>query len=333
MRPRIHRVARMSILVPILACGLAIEAARADIYACAGDSIRVFAQSAAAGDLPVRVIAGPATGITECYGIALDTLHGELWVAHGALSVFRSSATGDVAPLRRIEGPSAGVGAGGSGFAGSVAVDIAGDEVVAAVTGGLILAFPRTGNGNIAPVRAMQIGTFVNTPAGVFVDRIHDEILVVPFTGTGVYAFSRLHTGPAPLVRPPISVSDPRALFLDRDTDHLYVTAPAGVMIFDRAGALLGTLGASGALTSPWGLTITPDEALVGNQSMVSADPDPIYFYTMAPPGQAPTHAIQTGAPGNRSIFGITTSAARNCAAGNVADDCLFRDGVEGGNG
>lgn len=308
--------------------------AEADIYACAGDSIRVFAQTATPDSPPIRVIAGAASGVSECYGIALDTLHGELWVAHGVVSVFRADASGNVAPLRRIGTVSGGVGSANA-FASSVAVDVAGDEVVVGTVGGMIMTFPRTGQGNIAATRTMQVGSYIDVPVAMVVDRIHDEILAIGYQGSSsIYAFPRLQDGPAAPLRTPLATGlvNLRGLVLDRDGDYIHVAGQSGMAMFGRDGSFFGHTG-NQTLTSPWGLVLADDAILVANQSNAPDNPNPIYFYTHSPPGGSPIRLIRSAAPANRAVFGITTSAAKHCSAGHVIDDCLFRSGFQGGSG
>ncbi len=323
----INSFSRHSIVAFLIFCisVLFSSAANADIYACAGDSIRVFADSASAGAAPIRVISGATTGIDECYGVAVDSLHGELWVAHGPVSVFRTDANGDVAPIRKITDPT-------MGFAVSVAVDLQANEVIVGA-GGLILTYARLANGDANPLRIMQIGAYVDFPDGLIVDRLHDEILVTCQGCTsGVFVFSRLSTGPASPVRPPLDIAYARGLFYDPVQNELYVTGSAGVSVFDRLNGLKRLLEAGPArLTHPWGLSVSNDgEMMVGNQSSVANTADPIFFYPASPLGAvSPTHQIDAGAVGNRHVYGLTTSHAMACAAANVVGDCIFRDGVE----
>lgn len=324
MRADVLRCVRGCIALTVSALAFHPGNADADIYACAGDSIRIFASSALGDDPPLRVISGSATGLSECYGVALDVLHGEIWVAHGAVSVFRSTANGNVAPLRRIDTT--------AGFAGSVAVDVAAGEVIVSTTGGLLLTFPRTASGNATPSRTLQIGQSVAVASAIFVDRIHEEILVTPYpAGNEFFAFARLQTGPAAPLRPPIAMpmSALRALFVDRDTDVVYVSGSSGIMAVQRTGGPFSQMIPSSGLNAPWGMTLTPDRLLLADQSADPSAPDPIHIHS--PAGQGFIGTIRNGAPPGRQLFGITATAARHCAAGNTVDDCLFRDGVEGG--
>jgi len=66
----------------LLSLALALPAG-AELFVCAGDSVRVFADAVSGPFAPLRTISGPATGLTECYSVGVDVLHGELWVPTG----------------------------------------------------------------------------------------------------------------------------------------------------------------------------------------------------------------------------------------------------------
>lgn len=106
------------------------------------------------GDVPPRrFIAGPATGITEIHGIAVDEVHDEIVVACAtSIRVFARTASGDVAPLRTITGPATGLAAGPQG----VALDLERDQIVVSVPGDdAVRIFARTAVGDVAPVRTL----------------------------------------------------------------------------------------------------------------------------------------------------------------------------------
>jgi hypothetical protein len=307
--------------------------ASGEIFACAGDSVRVFADDAVDDAAPLRVITGAQTGITECYGVALDTVHGELWVTTQlSVSAFRATDSGNVPPLRRIGGIATGIG-----FAVSVAVDVEADEVIVGATSpGLLATFPRTGSGNIAPTRSIQgASTMIGTPTAIFIDRVYGELIVSSVApAPGVYSFDRLASGDVSPLRPPIALPYPAALFVDARTRELYVieaTFP-GLYVFDQDGAVLRALqGPDTQMTSPYGLSVTSDgELLVGNRSPAPDGPDPIKVYVNQALGHlAPIRQINRGAPPQRHLYGIASSRALDCGAGNMVNSCLFRDGFE----
>ena len=66
------------------------------------------------GDVaPVRKIYGPHTRLLNPQAVAVDGVHGEVFVPQGnQVLVFPREADGDVAPIRVLEGPDTGLGAG-----------------------------------------------------------------------------------------------------------------------------------------------------------------------------------------------------------------------------
>jgi hypothetical protein len=327
------RLARRSLAGCALAWAMVVPPASAEIFACAGDAVRVFADDAVDDAAPLRIITGPMTGINECYGVALDTVHGELWVTTQiSVSAFRATDSGNVPPLRSIGGNATGIG-----FAVAVAVDVEAEEVIVGGTSpGLLATFPRTGSGNIAPTRAIQGGSMmVGTPTAVFIDRVRGELVVSSISPTpGVYSFDRLGSGDVPPLRPPIALTYPAGLFVDARTRELYVveaTYPA-LFVFNQDGAVVRTLqGPNTQMTSPYGLSVTWDgELLVGNRNPVFDGTDPIRAYVNQGLGNlAPVRQINLGAPSQRHLYGIVSSRAHACGAGNVVSSCLFRDGFQ----
>jgi hypothetical protein len=84
-------------------------------------------------------------------------------------------------------------------------------------------------------------------------------------------------------------------------------------------------------MTSPYGFSLTSDgELLVGNRNPVFDGADPITVYVNEALGHlAPIRQINRGAPPQRHLYGIASSRALACGAGNVVSSCLFRDGFE----
>ena len=109
----------------------------------------------------LRSITGPATGLTDPAIVAVDPLHDEVFVVNQAsIRVFARGASGDVAPLRVLSGAATGLvaihgldvdplaGPGGIGGIGELAV-------LRSSPDDALLFFPRTANGNVAPLRAI----------------------------------------------------------------------------------------------------------------------------------------------------------------------------------
>src|SRR5262245_47979000 len=68
----------------------------------------------ATGDVaPVRKIFGPSTGLLNTQAVAVDGVHGEVFVPQGnEVRVFKRETNGDAAPIRILKGPDTGLGAG-----------------------------------------------------------------------------------------------------------------------------------------------------------------------------------------------------------------------------
>lgn len=308
-----------------LVLALFAPAAVADTYVCSQDSIRVFADDAGTGfPTPLRIIAGDATQLTECYGVAIDGARGELWVAAaGQAFVYPLAANGNVAPLRGLA-----VAAAGLGFAVSVAVDAMADEVIVGTADGRIHVFPRT-IAEAPPLRSIDAtAAGVVTIVGLAVDRARDEILAVSLGGPSkLVSFERTATGAASPVRAPLMLAaSTGAIAVDAGRDEWYVVSGTTVLV-TRAGQTLATFSA-GTLEDPFGLAIRADrQVLVGDR--VSADQDRVLRFPAHPNGNAGPVATNFGASAiGRIAFGVATSSQAPCVDGNTAT-CLFRDGFE----
>jgi len=305
---------------------LAARPAVADTYVCAGDSIRVFAEDAGLGSAPIRTITGPTAGVAECYAIALDTWHNELWVStQSTIRAFAARATGDVAPLRTI---------GGSGlFAVGLAVDVEADEVYVGSPGGAIFVFARTASGTPTPLRTIQGDkTTLNTVIGLFVDRVNDELYAVNYLGN-VVVFDRLADGNVAPLRPIANVTNPVGIVVDAHRNEVMIATGAGsVLTFDRNGSALRTLaGGSTGLTQASGLALRRDgNLLVGNQYHSASTPDAVFGFPRTQNGDgSPVIDINFAAPLQSVLWGISSSLAFECGEGQTTSSCVFRGGFE----
>jgi len=62
---------------------------------------------------PVRKVFGPSTKLLNPQAVAIDAIHGEIFVPQGnQVLVFPRDTNGDAAPVRVLEGPDTGLGAG-----------------------------------------------------------------------------------------------------------------------------------------------------------------------------------------------------------------------------
>ncbi|HYR42862.1 MAG TPA: hypothetical protein VER98_07565 [Terriglobia bacterium] len=76
-------------------------------------AILTFRGDANGNAAPVRKIWGPHTRLKNPQAVAVDGVHGEIFVPQGnQVLVFPREADGDVAPIRVVEGPDTGLGAG-----------------------------------------------------------------------------------------------------------------------------------------------------------------------------------------------------------------------------
>jgi len=98
---------------------------------------------------PIRVIQGSRTRLEAPDRLALDSVHGEIFVPEGHLLAFDRTASGNVAPIRAIEGPDTGMNAD------AVAADPLNNLVIVSSgsrgRGISFLVFDRTANGNVKP--------------------------------------------------------------------------------------------------------------------------------------------------------------------------------------
>jgi len=137
-------------------------------------AILTFRGDANGNVAPVRKIFGPHTRLKNPQAVAVDGVHGEIFVPQGnQVLVFPREADGDVAPIRVVEGPDTGLGAGRvtvdpvhnlliaanasgeareGGFGGDAGRDAGGGgrRRVAAIR-----IFDRTANGNAKPLRVI----------------------------------------------------------------------------------------------------------------------------------------------------------------------------------
>ncbi len=106
------------------------------------------------GDVaPVRKIVGPKTQILSPQAVAIDAVHGEIFVPQNrSVLVFPRNANGDVAPIRVLEGPDTGFAAGIQ----RVTVDPVHNLMMVSGGGGIRI-FDRTASGNTKPLRFIKV--------------------------------------------------------------------------------------------------------------------------------------------------------------------------------
>ena len=117
-----------------------------------GQAILTFRGDANGEEAPLRVIQGSKTQLQDPDHLALDPVHGEIYVPQGnKVLVFDRLATGNVAPMRVIQGPDTGLGAS------VIAADPVNNYIVVWGNGGSkaggtrVRIFDRMANGNVKP--------------------------------------------------------------------------------------------------------------------------------------------------------------------------------------
>jgi hypothetical protein len=105
------------------------------------------------GDVaPVRKIVGPKTQILSPQALAIDAVHGEIFVPQNrSVLVFPRSANGDVAPIRVLEGPDTGLN-----NVQRVTIDPVHNLMMVSGGGGIRI-FDRTASGNTKPLRFIKV--------------------------------------------------------------------------------------------------------------------------------------------------------------------------------
>jgi hypothetical protein len=110
------------------------------------------------GDVaPVRKIFGPGTQLRNTEAVAIDAIHGEIFVPQDdRVLVFPRDADGDVAPIRVLGGPDTGL------RLGRVTVDPINNVMITSGGGGLRV-FDRTASGNTKPRAVITQGSGLMT--------------------------------------------------------------------------------------------------------------------------------------------------------------------------
>jgi len=105
------------------------------------------------GDVaPIRKIVGPKTQILSPQAVAIDAVHGEVYVPQNrSVLVFPRSANGDVAPIRVLEGPDTGLN-----NVQRVTIDPVHNLMMVSAAGGIRI-FDRTASGNTKPLRFIKV--------------------------------------------------------------------------------------------------------------------------------------------------------------------------------
>ncbi len=216
-----------------------------------GASVNVYDAGANfPSDAPKRTITGPLTLLNRPAGLAVDSVHQELYVANDItdasfITVFDLSASGNTAPLRVLQGPQTGI----NGPIG-MALDLVHDELFVVnykvANGGSIAVFPRTASGNTAPLRTVQgPSTGFNNAQSIALDLAHDEMIVSDsFFDTAspgsLVVFPRSASGDTAPVRqvsgPDTGLCNPIGIVLDRVNNEIVAAnSHASSAVCDRS--------------------------------------------------------------------------------------------------
>jgi hypothetical protein len=155
----------------------------AAVVRSSGNAIEFFTAGPSGGTAPVRVIAGPHTGLGSCAATTCDQLAvtyspftGRLYVAVSQgtqthINVYAGTASGDAAPVGVISGTA-------TGLSGRVVTGIADSQRDGSIytlakpmqfsSPGTVLVFDRLANGNVAPLRSFtDAGTGLRDALGI----------------------------------------------------------------------------------------------------------------------------------------------------------------------
>ena len=147
------------------------------------NAILTFRGGASGEEPPIRVIQGTHGSLSS--QIAIDPVHGEIFVPGRSIRVFDRLAEGNAEPIRVIEGPNTRITGGTRGIAVDAELDIiamtagAGPRETGPVK---ILFFNRTDSGNVAPIGEILVPDVPGGPdwPGPGGGRIHQLQLYAP---------------------------------------------------------------------------------------------------------------------------------------------------------
>jgi DNA-binding beta-propeller fold protein YncE len=188
------------------------------------NKVQVYKRKAIGEEKPLRIIQGPSTGISDPHGIAIDPENNELYVANH--DAYHEVETGSENP-----------NAASADFARGLAAPVSERERTeprpskGKFVEPSIRIYSRTANGDAVPVRVIQgPKTGLSLPMKIWVDSVHNEILVANSGSSSVLVFSRTANGDVAPIRkiegPATGLKKPVGLALDLKNDELWVTNP-----------------------------------------------------------------------------------------------------------
>ncbi len=222
--------------------------------------IAIFARLAEENAKPTRLLAGQATRLARTmHDIRYDAVHDEFLVTNPfaqAILVFRGGADGEEAPIRIIQGPNTqlkGTGGVASGV-DRLDVDPVHDEIFIPA-GDRILVYPRTGNGDVPPLRVIQgSNTTLKRAQAIAVDPVHNVIVVgtnrIYNNGLGaLLIFNRTDNGNVKYQR---RIMGPKAEI--GNMNQILIYPPKGWIVAAQTGNSYGVLEPEGVYIGVWSI-------------------------------------------------------------------------------
>ena len=223
------------------------------------NKISVYRQTAQGEEAPLRIIQGPATDLADPHGIFVDSANDEIVVSnHGSWHLVETEGRGRgiMQVLRTAEHPPL-LPSTGQFQAPS------------------LIVLPRTGEGNVRPLRVIQgPRTQLNLPLNVYVDDVHNEIMVANDGGNSILFFDRTAHGDVPPIRTikgsSTGLRNPAGVYLDPKNDEIWVSnwGNRTITVYPRS--------AEGNVTPKRTFTVAPPNepmAGFGNPGAVAYDP------------------------------------------------------------
>jgi DNA-binding beta-propeller fold protein YncE len=206
----------------------------------------VYRKQAAGTEMPIRVLEGDHTGLSDAHGMVIDVQKKLLFVSNWgnasdyrtagsgkffmpSVTVYPLDAKGDTAPLRTIQGPKTQLD-----WAAAMAIDPdAGYIYLANDLGDSIIGFKETDNGDVAPSRIVKgAKTGIKNPTGVAVDLKNKELWVSSLGNSSATAYPLSATGDvapirtirsAPSGRTSVKFGKPQAVAYDSKREEYLV--------------------------------------------------------------------------------------------------------------
>ena len=216
---------------------------------------------------------------------------------------------------------------------------------------GSITVYNRTASGNSAAIRTLSGPTTgLSYATGVFVNTVHDELVVASTDGSIPYnaitVYSRTASGRHPPIRtlsgPLTELSDVKGLVVDTVNDELVVSGTYGesVWVFARTAsgdtAPLRTLsGAATGLDEPFSLVVDTvhDELLVANSARMDGNSSVTVYSRTANGDTAPLRTLSGAATGLSVPFGLAVDTVNNeLVVGNWTNSITIYDRTASGN-